>query len=294
MHSTIDISPTKVDTLSALQALSREERIFLGEGEVVEIRFVASDPLYLEHETVITVPRALLNALFDMDKFNPVDDRNYKVQLDNWLDFDVQHIDELISRVKEIADPDNEVIPFRSTGCFEDDLCMAEVASYLGLPSFAEGLFNQLWKHTNVSEPSYEDIETLCHNESRLTVSRMLCNTHARSRMFRNTHARQLAERFSEVGSDVPKYETTCDWIVMDKFDKYYSKFKAATSLALAKDKARIEANDIATANTNTASIGEVVRQKMRRAGSKYTAQEARYIWKTFSKQVPTVTRQKF
>jgi hypothetical protein len=268
--------------MSALQALSREERSVLAEGEVVKFYRCDSYRCDRAHKQG-ELPLAFFNAMSDKPTLLECDYDGKTIGIPEYMFYD-HSLEMLLDLVTKFTDPDIEVKPIESTGDLTFDLRILAAADYYGMASFTQDLFNQVWERFNMTNPEYQDIKCLC---KRIGMS-----------PFRERLIHHLAETLAKHCAYEHK-RPAYTWVFMDVFDGYYSKYKfeadAAAALLQKETLRRVWEKDApqehvawyVTTNKENASIGELVRQKMRRAGSKYTAQEARYIWKTFGKQVP-------
>jgi hypothetical protein len=275
-------SPSHTNTLATLRALGRKKRGLLANGATVELRTHDGSQL------VTQLPYALFTVVSEevnlLEKF----DDWYYICLPTYLI--PAAIKDLVSRIVHFTNPSVDVVAMESTGILFNDLNIASAAEYLGMTSYTQRIFNQHWKRLMETLPSPADINAICKVDTPLAEK--LLNVIAYN-MAKLSRAGKLPNTtaFDEELIENSRFGAAVNAIFY-KWDSNSEAFAAREERRKAQTQYRAkERVKYAAIKEEDAKLGQAVREKMRHAGSKYTAQEAGYIYRIFGKRVPIVAK---
>ncbi|KAH7082378.1 hypothetical protein FB567DRAFT_447357 [Paraphoma chrysanthemicola] len=288
--------PANVNLLSNLRNLGRFKRAEMAKGAMVEL--ISHDG----QEVVTELSLGLFNVLSEKPDLVRTVHRVHRISLQiNALPVAVK---ELVARLTTLTDPDVNVYAMQSTGNFYKDIHIASVADQLGLSVYTQRMLNAHWQRLKTCIPTPSDVDTISKIDTplgnklfdmitlelaKLAYHNELPNP-AAFEGYRTTNPRfstavtehiealqYKAEAFAarEARRQLREEQARAE-------DERARKAALKQSEERKKEKVKFQARE-----KEEKEMGDRVREKMRAKGSKYTAAEARYVWKVMGKRVP-------
>jgi len=292
------------DALSKIRALGRHKRSTLAYGPVVELRDHNGQKLRdLNGEEVVTeMPLGLFKALSTKKEIVQESEGVQCIRLpEGTLPVSAK---ELVARVNLLTDPKTNVFPMDTTGNLFKDLQLASAADFLGLSWYTQRMLNVHWQRLKNTVPTPTDVDVICNVHTPLSNKLFKIVSHDLAKLsWDGEHPNPTAfekyltgnPRFSAAVNELyAKWEASAEAFQAReerrrrRAEEQWDAEERARKQAMedneqrAKERVKYEARKKEEAET-----GKIVREKMRHAGSKFTAKEAQYIWDTFSKRVP-------
>ncbi|KAH7070677.1 hypothetical protein BKA63DRAFT_476132 [Paraphoma chrysanthemicola] len=288
--------PANVNLLSNFRNLGRFKRAEMAKGAILEL--ISHDG----QEVVTEVSLGLFNVLSEKPHLVQTIHHVYRISLPiNALPVAVK---ELVSRLTTLTDPNVNVYAMESTGNLYKDIHIASVAGQLGLGAYSQRMLNAQWQRLKTSIPTSSDVDTISKFDTPLSNKLFAMITLELAKLsFHNELANPAAfeaycainPRFSTV---ITEHTETLQYNA-DAFatrelrrqqreeqarlaDERARKAALKQSEERKKEKVKFEAQE-----KEQREMGERVREKMRAKRSKYTAAEARYVWRVMGRRVP-------
>jgi hypothetical protein len=268
--STASNKPVHVSALSAFIACGRKARGLLAHGAAVDI-FTHDGS-----ETVASLPLALFTALSSSPNIVSQVSGTPRITLPTYI-LPVS-IKDLISRITPFSDPSFNISPMSSTGDLFKDLHIASAAHFLGLTLYTQPMFNTHFRALKSRTPSPSAITAISAVRTPVGNNLFATITHDLATLYWDNALPDLAafDAYCEVNTRV-----------RDAVDALCAKWESdERRVRVVKEQAKQQAM-FAAKDKADAELGQVVREKMRVGGSKFTAAEARYVWATFGRRVP-------
>jgi len=284
------------DALAKFRALGRSKRSTLAYGPVVQVRGPDGQ------EVLTELPLRLFEALSTKKEIVKESEGVHYICLPEGIV--PVSAKELVARVNLLTDPKMNVFPMATTGYMFKDLHLASAADFLGLAPYTQRMLNAHWQRLKNTVPTPTDVDIICEVNTPLGNKLFKIVSHDLAKLsWDGEHPNPTAfdkylagnPRFSAAVKELyAKWEASAEafqareerrrrraeeqWAAEERSRKQAME----ESEKAAKDRVKYEA-----LKKEEAETGKIVREKMRHAGSKYTAKEALYIWNRFSKRVP-------
>jgi hypothetical protein len=277
--------PAHVRALSAFIARGRKARGLLAQGPVVDIH------LHDSSEVVASPPLALFTALSSTPDIVQHTSGTPYVTLPAYIL--AVSVKDLITRLTPFSDPATTIAPMSSTGDVFKDLHIASAAEVLGLTLYTQPMFNSYFARFKSSTPSPADLTAISRVATPLGNNLFASVIYDLATLYwhRNLPDHAAFDAFCEHNTRVrDAVDALCaKWQAADKSAALHEERRVARAKQQAKVAAKVaeQQRKFAAKAAEDKALGQVVREKMRVKGSKYTGAEARYVWATFGKRVP-------
>jgi hypothetical protein len=287
---------TKADRLFTFRALGRKKRAALATGPVIEL--VSHDG----QEVVTQMSLRLFDALSEKKDLVKETKGVHRI----WLLTDTLPVavKTLIARVNKLTNPDVNVLPMESTGNLHKDIHIASAADQLGLSAYTQRMLNAHWQRLKTTIPTKADVDVICnidtalgnkifnivsHDLAKLSWDGKIPNPTAFQEYLKTNH-----RFYTAVNEHFAKWESNAEAFAAREArrrrreEQQWQAEERARSVAMKESQKRArERVKFEAIKKEQAELGQVVREKMRHAGSKYTAKEARFIYNSSGRRVP-------
>lgn len=282
-----------VGGLNRFRSLGRKKRALLAKGDVLEL-------INDSQAQVATMPLDLFYALSNKTDVVSQVDGAHRIELPAYTS--EVAVKELVTRLSTFTNPSVDVSLMESTGSIVKDIHLASVAEFLGVTAYTQRMFTAHWHHFGKDLVFPTDITELCNVKTPLAdkvveraaynVAKRYCNdTLPNDEAFKQYLT--INTRFEDaVNVLLSKWKDAED--AAEESHKAYLVREERRQAKAKREQGRKQRDAKKAAEAKAyAAAGESVREKMRHAGAKYTALEAKYMYNTFGKRVPVAAGKK-
>lgn len=297
-HRTVssNLGSANVNLLSTFRSFGRNKRAQMNGGALLEL--VTRDG----QEVIAEMPLKLFNALSEQPKLLQTNDGVHRITLPP--DVLPVAVKELVASITTLTDPAVNVYPMDSTGNLFKDIHIASAADQLGLRAYTQRMLNSHWQRFKTSIPAQSDVDIIskidtplgnklfamfARDFARLAFDSELPNPSA-FQAYLATNPRfsaAITEQLAILRSNADAFAAREERRQQRERQAVLAKERAHKAALDQTKKRKKEQAKFDAQKKEEKEVGERVREKMRVKGSKYTAAEARYVWRVMGKRVP-------